>query len=45
VDIPVRLYRKLKEEAAATDSSIRELVLTGVRAVLLQGRRPKKGGR
>jgi hypothetical protein len=42
VDIPAPLYRKLKEQAAVTDSSIRELVLADVRAVLLQGRRPRQ---
>lgn len=40
VDIPAALYRQLKAKAAVTDSSIRELVLAGVRTVLLQGRRP-----
>jgi hypothetical protein len=42
VDIPVPLYRKLKEKAAVTDKSIRELVLAGVRIVLLQERRPRQ---
>jgi hypothetical protein len=41
VDIPASLYRQLKAKAAVSDSSIRELVLAGVRTVLLQGRRPK----
>ncbi|MGB7553790.1 MAG: hypothetical protein WBM04_05415 [Candidatus Korobacteraceae bacterium] len=41
VDIPAPLYRKLKEQAAARGESIRELVLTGVRNVLLQGQRPR----
>ena len=41
VDIPVPLYRKLKEQAAARGRSVRELVLAGVRSVLLQGRRPR----
>ncbi len=41
VDIPVPLYRKLKEQAAAKGSSVRELVLTGVRIVLLKGQRPR----
>ena len=40
VDIPAPLYRKLKEQAAARGHSIRELVLAGVKSVLLQGRRP-----
>jgi hypothetical protein len=39
VDIPAPLYRKLKERAAARGSSVRELVLAGVRSVLLEGRR------
>jgi hypothetical protein len=41
VDIPAPLYRKLKEQAAARGHSIRELVLAGVRNVLLQGQRPR----
>lgn len=40
VDIPGPLYRKLKEQAAARGASVRELVLAGVRSVLLQGQRP-----
>ncbi len=40
VDIPAPLYRKLKEQAAARGESVRELVLSGVRSVLLQGQRP-----
>jgi len=41
VDIPAPLYRKLKQQAAATGSSVRELVLVGVRSVLLKGERPR----
>jgi hypothetical protein len=41
VDIPAPLYRKLKEQAAARGHSIRELVLAGVRGVLLQSQRPR----
>jgi hypothetical protein len=41
VDIPTPLYRKLKERAAARGHSVRELVLTGVRTVLLEGQRPR----
>jgi hypothetical protein len=41
VDIPAPLYRKLKEQAAAKGHSIRELVLAGVKSVLLQGQRPR----
>jgi len=41
VDIPAPLYRKLREQAAARGHSIRELVLAGVRSVLLQGQRPR----
>ena len=40
VDIPTPLYRKLKEQAAAKGSSVRELVLAGVQAILLKGQRP-----
>jgi hypothetical protein len=42
VDIPAPLYRKLKEQAAARGSSIRELVLAGVRSVILQAQRPRR---
>ena len=41
VDIPAPLYRKLKAQAAASGRSIRELVVTGVNHVLLEGRRPR----
>lgn len=41
VDIPAPLYKKLREQAAARGSSIRELVLAGVKSVLLQGKRPR----
>jgi len=41
VDIPRPLYRKLKQQAAAQGSSVRELVLSGVKTVLLQGQRPR----
>jgi hypothetical protein len=41
VDIPAPLYRKLKEQAAARGHSVRELVLAGVRSVLLHGQRPR----
>ena len=40
VDIPAPLYRKLKQQAAVSGHSVRELVLAGVRSVLLQGQRP-----
>ena len=40
IDIPVSLYRKLKQQAAARGYSIRELVLAGLRNVLSQGQRP-----
>ncbi len=41
VDIPAPLYRKLKQQAAARGYPIRELVLAGVKSVLLQGQRPR----
>ena len=41
VDIPAPLYRKLKERAAARGRSVRELVLAGIRSVLLEGERPR----
>ena len=40
VDIPVPLYRKLKERAAANGRSVRELVIAGVESVLVEGQRP-----
>ena len=42
VDIPVSLYRELKERSAATGHSIRELVLAGIRTVLKQGPRTQE---
>jgi hypothetical protein len=41
VHIPRPLYRKLKEQAAARGCTIRELVLAGVKRVLLQAPRPR----
>ena len=41
VDIPEPLYRRLKEQAAAQGNSVRELVLAGVRAVLLRSHQPR----
>lgn len=41
VEIPAPLYRKLKEQAVAKGRSIRELVLAGVRNVVVEGRRPQ----
>lgn len=41
LDIPAPTYKRLKEQAAARGSSIRELVLIGINSVLLQGRRPR----
>jgi hypothetical protein len=41
VDIPAKLYRKRKEQAAARGASVRELVLAGVKNILLQGQRPR----
>lgn len=40
VDIPAPLYRKLKAQAAAKGSSVRELVLAGIKIVLLKSDRP-----
>lgn len=40
VDIPVSLYRQLKEQAAAQGRSVRDLILAGARTSLLQSRRP-----
>jgi len=41
VDIPVSLYRKLKEQAAAQGRSVREIILAGVRTSLVEGKRPR----
>jgi hypothetical protein len=41
VDIPAPLYRKLKEQAAAQDRSVRELVVAGIHAALLQSKPAK----
>ena len=41
VDIPVSLYRRLKEQAAAQGRSVRELILAGVKTTLLEGKRPR----
>jgi hypothetical protein len=40
VDIPAPLYRKLKQQAAAQGRSVRQLVLAGVKSILLEGKRP-----
>ncbi len=40
VDIPAPLYRKLKAQAVARGESVRELVLAGLKAVLLDSQRP-----
>jgi hypothetical protein len=42
VDIPVALYRKLKQQAAAHGQSVRELILAGIRNSLLFPRKPKR---
>jgi len=42
VDIPASVYRKLKEQAAARGRSVRELVLVGIKSVLLQRQRPRR---
>ena len=41
VDIPAPLYRKLKQQAASQGNSVRQLILAGVRSVLMQGQRPR----
>jgi hypothetical protein len=41
VDIPVSLYRQLKQQAAAQGRSVRDLILMGARISLLQPRRPR----
>jgi len=41
VDIPAPLYRQLKEQAAASGKSVRELIVQGARRVLIEDQRPK----
>ncbi len=41
IDIPAPLYRQLKEQAAASGKSVRELVLIGVQAAVLERKKPK----
>ena len=41
VDIPTTLYRKLKAQAAAQGRSVRELILSGVRVTLVEGKHPR----
>jgi hypothetical protein len=41
VDIPVSLYRRLKAQAGYQNRSVRELILSGVRVVLGQSKRPQ----
>jgi hypothetical protein len=40
VDIPISLYWRLKEQAAAQGRSVRELILVGARSTLVEGKRP-----
>ena len=42
LDIPVPIYRRLKEQAAQQGRSVRELLLRGAEIVLLRPQRPKK---
>jgi hypothetical protein len=41
IDIPAPLYRELKQRAAKKGSSVRQLVLAGVQAVLREQERPR----
>ena len=41
VDIPVSVYRQLKEQAAKQGRPTRELILAGVEKVLLRSQRPR----
>jgi len=41
VDIPISLYRRLKEQAAAQGRSVPELILVGARSTLVEGKRPR----
>jgi len=42
VDIPIPLYRKLKQQAAAQGRSVRQLVVAGVENVLRESNRPRR---
>ena len=42
VDIPKPLYRQLKQRAAAQGSSVRQLVIAGVKTVLSEQEQPGK---
>jgi hypothetical protein len=39
VDIPAPLYRRLKEQAAASGRSVRQLIVAGAEKVLVEGQR------
>jgi hypothetical protein len=41
IDIPSPLYRQLKEQAAASGKSVRELIVAGAKKVLVEGQRPR----
>lgn len=41
VDIPVTIYRRLKQQAASQGKSTRELILVGIEKALVESRRPK----
>jgi hypothetical protein len=45
VDVPTPLYRKLKQRAAAEETSIRRLVISGVENVLLDQKAPGRRAR
>jgi hypothetical protein len=42
VEIPAPLYRELKKRAAEDGTSVRQLMMNGVRAVLREEKRPRK---
>ncbi|MBV8207319.1 MAG: hypothetical protein JO041_11045 [Acidobacteria bacterium] len=42
IDIPAPLYRRLKQQAAARGSSVRQLVLASIKGVLREQRAPRK---
>jgi hypothetical protein len=42
IDIPAPVYRRLKEQAARQECSVRELVARGIDRVLLRPERPKR---
>ena len=41
IDVPATLHRRLERQAAARGQSVRELILAGVKDILLRAHRPR----